>query len=357
MASNSFGNIFKITTFGESHGVGIGVVIDGIPPNLVIKETDIQHDLDRRKPGQSAVTTPRQEADKVEILSGVFEGKSTGAPIALLVRNSDQRTSDYDKIKGLFRPGHADYTTFTKYGIRDHRGGGRASGRETIGRVAAGAIAKKILEEKQINIAAYTLAIGDIVAKTKDFNFIEKNPVRTVDPEIVDAMVQKIEFVKAQNDSIGGIIETVVSHCPAGLGDPIFEKLNANLAYAMLSIGGIRGIEFGEGFAASRMTGSQHNDKFYMDGKNVRTLTNHAGGILGGMSNGENIIFRLAVKPTSSIAQRQATVNKEGKDIFCDIGGRHDPCLCPRMVPVVEAMTAIVLVDALMAQQAIKYGV
>ncbi|MBF0483454.1 MAG: chorismate synthase [Candidatus Omnitrophica bacterium] len=348
---NSFGNIFKITTFGESHGPAIGVIIDSVPPNIPIKESDIQHDLDRRKPGQSSVTTPRKETDKVEILSGVFEGKTTGTPIALLIRNTDHKSADYDKIKDIFRPGHADYTYFAKYGIRDHRGGGRASGRETAARVAAGAVAKKILDLKNIYIASYTLAIGDIVAKTKDFAFIEKNPIRTVDPEIVDAMIKKIEEVKAQNDSIGGVIETIVSHCPVGLGEPIFNKLNALLGHAMLSIGGIKGIEFGEGFAAAQMTGSEHNDKFYMDGKKVRTSTNHAGGILGGISTGENIIFRLAVKPTSSIAQRQATVTADGKDSFCEVTGRHDPCLCPRMVPVVEAMTAIVLVDALLLNE------
>ncbi len=354
MASNSFGEAFRITTFGESHGPAIGVVVDGVPPSLRLSESDIQFELNRRRPGQSKVTTQRQETDQIEILSGVFEGKTTGTPVAMLIRNEDQRCKDYDEIKNLFRPGHADYTYLQKYGHRDYRGAGRASGRETAGRVAAGAIAKKILRDQGINIVAYTLAVGGIYAQRRDYAVIEKNMVRAPDLEAAKQMIEKIEGARKNKDSVGGIIEAIVHGCPPGLGDPIYEKLNARIAYALVSIGAVRGIEFGSGFEAAKMQGSQHNDKFYLDGERIRTKTNHAGGILGGISTGEDIILRVAVKPTSSIAQPQQTVSIDGKEAVIEVKGRHDPCLCPRVVPVVEAMIAITLVDALLMQKTLK---
>ena len=354
MAGNSFGQVFKITTFGESHGPAIGVIIDGVPPNLPLTESDIQFELDRRRPGQSRVTTQRKESDTVEILSGVFEKKTTGTALAMLIRNEDHRSSDYSEIKDAFRPGHADYTYFMKYGHRDYRGGGRASGRETACRVAAGAVAKKILREKGINIVAYTLAVGGVYAQKKDFAVIEKNIVRAPDMEAAEKMIAKIDDARKECDSIGGVVEAIVHGCPAGLGDPVFDKLNARLAYALLSIGTIRGIEFGTGFEAAQMPGSKHNDRFFMDGKKIKTLTNHAGGILGGISTGEDIILRVAVKPPSSIPQKQQTVSAEFKDTTVEVKGRHDPCICPRVVPVVEAMIALTLVDALMLQKMIR---
>ena len=354
--SNSFGQIFRITPFGESHGPAVGVIVDGVPPNLPLTESDIQFELDRRKPGQSKVSTHRRESDRAEILSGVFEGRTTGTPVAMLIRNEDQRSKDYEEIKNLLRPGHADYTYLMKYGLRDYRGGGRASGRETACRVAAGAIAKKILRDQQINAVAYTLAVGGIYAQKRDYTVIEKNIVRAPDLEAAQLMIEKIEEVRKNCDSIGGIVEAVVHGCPPGLGDPIYEKLNARLAYALLSIGAVRGIEFGAGFEAARMLGSRHNDRFYMDGKKVRTRTNYAGGILGGISNGEDIVLRVAVKPTSSIAQEQPTVSVDLKDAAIEVKGRHDPCICPRIVPVVEAMIALTLVDCLLMHKTVHDG-
>ena len=354
MAGNIFGQIFRITTFGESHGPAIGVVIDGVPPNLPLDESDIQFELDRRRPGQSKITTQRQETDKVEILSGVFEGKTTGTALAMLIRNEDQRSKDYSNIKDAFRPGHADYTYLMKYGIRDYRGGGRSSGRETACRVAAGAVAKKILDQNNIRVIAYTLSVGDIKAKKVDFSVIEKNMVRAPDLDAAEEMIKKIEEARLNCDSMGGVVEAIVHGCPPGLGDPVFDKLNARLAYALMSIGTIRGVEFGLGFEATKMLGSEHNDKFYMDGKRVRTVTNNAGGILGGISNGADIILRVAVKPPSSIAQKQQTVDIHHKEATVEVKGRHDPCICPRVVPVVEAMIALTLVDSLMLQKIIK---
>jgi chorismate synthase len=354
MAGNSFGQVFRITTFGESHGPAIGVILDGVPPNISLDEGDIQFELDRRRPGQSKLTTQRKESDKCEILSGVFEGKTTGAALAILIRNEDHRSKDYDNIKNLFRPGHADYTFLKKYGLRDYRGGGRSSGRETACRVAAGAVAKKILDQHNIKVIAYTLAVADIYAEKIDYTVIEKNPVRAPDMEAAEKMAARIDEARMSLDSVGGIIEAVVHGCPPGLGDPVFDKLNARLAFALMSIGTARGVEFGLGFNATKMTGSKHNDKFYMDGDRVRTTTNHAGGILGGISNGENIVVRLAVKPPSSIAQSQKTVSAEGESTTIEVKGRHDPCICPRVVPVVEAMIAITLVDALFSQKTIS---
>lgn len=354
MAGNSIGQLFKVTTFGESHGPAIGLIIEGVPPLIPLSEKDIQRDLDRRRPGQSKITTQRQETDKVEILSGVFEGKTTGTALAMMIRNQDQRPKDYSNIKELFRPGHADYTYFKKYGFRDYQGGGRASGRETACRVAAGAVAKQILEQYNIHIIAYTLAVGDIYAKKIDYAVIEKNMVRAPDLEAAEKMIEKIEQARLSCDSVGGIIEAIIKGCPPGLGEPVFDKINARLAYALMSIGTIRGIEFGTGFAASKMRGSEHNDKFYMDGDQVRTKTNHAGGILGGITNGENIVLRVAVKPPSSIAQAQKTVDMNNQEATIEVKGRHDPCICPRVVPVVEAMMAITVVDFLLLQKSIK---
>ncbi|MDP2654184.1 MAG: chorismate synthase [Candidatus Omnitrophota bacterium] len=354
MAGNSFGQLFRITTFGESHGPAIGVVIDGVPPGIDLTPEDIQKELDRRRPGQSKITTQRKESDRAEILSGIFEGKSTGTPLAILIRNEDQRSQDYANIKDVFRPGHADYTYQIKYGIRDYRGGGRSSGRETACRVAAGAVAKKILHYHHIQVLAYTLAVADVYAQKIDYSVIEKNLVRAPDMDAAERMIQKIEEARKDCDSLGGVIETVVKGCPAGLGDPVFDKLNARLAHAMLSIGTIRGIEFGTGFAATKMRGSAHNDAFCKTDRQIHTKTNHAGGILGGISNGEDILFRVAVKPPSSIAKNQDTVDISGEDVSVQVKGRHDPCICPRVVPVVEAMTAVTLADALLIQKSIR---
>jgi chorismate synthase len=352
MAGNSFGQIFKITTFGESHGPAIGVVIDGVPPKLPISEAEIQKDLDRRKPGQSTITTQRKESDKAEILSGVFEGKTTGAPIAILIRNEDARSKDYDNVKFVFRPGHADFSYFAKYGIRDHRGGGRSSGRETAARVAAGAVAKKILAKHKIEIIVYTLAVGDTYAKEIDHSAIEQNAVRTADPKQAPVMIAKIEEARKNGDSLGSILQCVIKNCPPGLGEPCFDKLNARLAQALMSIATVKGIEFGDGFGASQLKGSVNNDRFILKGKNVGTATNHAGGIMGGISTGEDILIRMALKPPSSISKPQKTLDENMQEVEVVVKGRHDPCLAPRVVPVAEAMIALTLVDALMVQKA-----
>jgi chorismate synthase len=351
MAGNTFGELFKVTTFGESHGPAIGLIIDGVPPQLALSEADIQVDLDRRRPGQSKIVTQRQEADKVEILSGVFEGKTTGTPLAMIIRNEDQRSKDYSNIKDLFRPGHADYTYLAKYGYRDYRGGGRSSGRETACRVAAGAVAKKILARHKINIIAYTLAVGDIYAQKIDHSVIEKNFVRAPDLAAAEKMIKLIEDVRKDGDSIGGIVEAVVENCPPGLGDPAFGKLSARLAGALMSIATTKGIEFGDGFKVAQLRGSQNNDVFFVKSGKVKTKTNHAGGLLGGISSGEPIVMRLALKPPSSIAKVQKTITTDLKETDVQVKGRHDPCLCPRVVPVVEAMIALTLVDCMMIQK------
>jgi chorismate synthase len=352
MAGNSFGQLFKITTFGESHGPAIGVVIDGVPPRLALSEADLQKDLDRRKPGQSTITTQRKEADKAEILSGVFEGQTTGAPLAILIRNEDQRSKDYDNIKDVFRPGHADFSYIAKYGIRDYRGGGRSSGRETACRVAAGAVAKKILAKHKVEIIVYTLAVGDTYAEKIDPKVIEQNAVRTADAKIAPVMIAKIEEARKNGDSLGSVLECVVKNCPPGLGDPCFDKLNARLAQALMSIATVKGIEFGEGFGASRLMGSVNNDRFVLKNKKVGTETNHSGGIMGGISTGEDIVIRMALKPPSSISKIQKTLNEKHQEVEVQVKGRHDPCLAPRVVPVAEAMIALTLVDALMIQKA-----
>jgi len=324
MPGNAFGNLFKITTWGESHGPAIGVVIDGCPAGLRLTEREIQKELDRRKPGQSKITTERKEADKVQILSGVFEGITTGTPISLMVRNTDKRSKDYEKIKNLYRPGHADYTYDAKYGLRDYRGGGRASARETVGRVAAYAIAKKIIPK--IKFSA----------------------------KLISPTAKEIEAVKKQGDSIGGLIECTIKNVPTGLGSPVFNKLDARLAQAMLSIPGTKGFEVGSGFKSVKMKGSENNDEFILKKGKVVTKTNNAGGILGGISNGMDIIFRVAFKPTATIFKKQQTITKSGKKTTLQMSGRHDPCVLPRAVPIVEAMAALVLADEYLIQQSIK---
>ena len=347
MAGSVFGNIFKISTWGESHGEGLGVVIDGCPAGLPLCEEDIQEQLDRRKPGQSKFTTPRKEDDEVHILSGVFEGKTTGTPISLAVYNKTQRSADYSEIANYYRPGHADYTFDEKYGFRDYRGGGRSSGRETIGRVAAGAIASKILKELGITITTYVSSIGDVHIDRNNFDadYILKNDLNMPDPDAYEKASILLQDCMAENDSIGSGVECIVHGMPAGIGEPVFDKLDASLGKAMLSIGAVKGFEIGSGFEAAKMTGSENNDSFVMKDGKLTKKTNHAGGVLGGMSDGSNIVFRAAVKPTPSISAVQDTVNKDGENIEISIKGRHDPMIVPRAVVVVEAMTALTLVD------------
>jgi len=349
MPGSSFGHNFKISTFGESHGGAVGVIVDGATPGLEISVEEIQKQLDRRKPGQSSVTTPRKEPDKVHIMSGIFEGKTTGTPILLILYNQDAIPSAYDDIKEKFRPGHADFTYLTKYGIRDFRGSGRASGRETAGRVAAGAIARKLLEQQGVQITAYTKRAAGISCETVNFDEIENNPMRACDPEAAARMVPLIEKLAEEGDSVGGIVECRITGVKPGLGEPVFDKVEADLGKAMLSLGAVKGFEIGSGFSCSDMRGSEHND--WMDKEGF--ITNNAGGTLGGITTGEEIIFRIAVKPTSSISKEQETVNKEGQEVKIITEGRHDPCICPRIVPVVEAMAAIVLLDHYKRQEAL----
>lgn len=349
MSGSSFGEVFKITTFGESHGEAVGVIVDGVTPGVEIDEAYIQRQMDRRKPGQSSVTTPRKEYDRIRILSGIFEGVTTGTPMAIQLVNQDMRPAAYDDIRRLYRPGHADFTYDQKYGIRDYRGSGRASGRETAARVAGGAVARKLLERRGVSVVAYTKAIGGITCSTFDEAAIEANPVRACDPEAAGQMVRLIEELAAAGDSIGGIVECRIRGAAPGLGEPVFDKLDAELAKAMLSIGAVKGIEFGAGFDAAVMRGSEHND-----GMNASGFTgNNAGGILGGISTGQDIIFRLAVKPTSSISLPQQTIDVDGEEREIRTIGRHDPCICPRIVPVVEAMACLVLEDMYKRQAAL----
>jgi chorismate synthase len=357
---NTFGQLFRVTTFGESHGGGIGVVIDGCPPKIDIAEADIQRELDRRRPGQSKITTQRQEEDRCEILSGVFEGQTLGTPIALLVRNRDARPQDYVDLAKTFRPSHADFTYEAKYGIRNWQGGGRASARETIGRVAAGVIARKVLRTfyPRIDIVGYVTQVHDIMAKidkskvkTKE---VELNIVRCPDGAAAKKMISLIEKTRAQGDSLGGVIECVVRHAPVGLGEPVFDKLEADLAKAMLSLPATKGFEIGSGFSATRMRGSEHNDAFEMRDDRVRTATNFSGGIQGGISNGEEIYFRVAFKPTATISREQKTVTASREQTKLAARGRHDPCVLPRGVPMVEAMAALVLCDHALRQRAIS---
>lgn len=347
MAGSIFGKLFQITTWGESHGKAIGVVIDGCPANLPLSEFDIQMYLNRRKPGQSAFSTQRREDDKAEILSGVFEGKTTGSPISIMVLNEDQRCRDYSNIMNCYRPGHADYTYDCKYGFRDYRGGGRSSGRETIGRVAAGAVAAKILEEMGIEVRAYTKSIGPVSVPEHlyDYNEIMKNPLYMPNASLAEEAAAYLTSCKEHLDSAGGIIECVVTGLPAGIGDPVFDKLDANLAKAILSIGSVKGFEMGDGFQSTTATGSEHNDVFSIKNGNISKETNHSGGVLGGISDGSPMVFRAAIKPTPSIARKQKTVDKDGNEITLTVQGRHDPVIVPRAVVVVEAMAAITLVD------------
>lgn len=345
---NSTGQVFRITTFGESHGPAIGVVIDGCPAGLVIDEAFIQSELDRRKPGQSRITTQRREDDQARILSGVFEGTTTGTPIALLIENQDQRSKDYSHIEGAYRPSHADFTYDAKYGIRDHRGGGRSSARETAARVAAGAVAKLLLRQAGIKIHAYVSAVGDIQAPPYtelDLSRTEENIVRCPDATTAEKMIALIDRVRLDRDTIGGVVTGVVTGTPAGLGEPVFDKLHAELGKAMLGINAVKGFEYGSGFAGVKLRGSSHNDKFYHDGQRVRTQTNHSGGVQGGISNGEDIYFNVAFKPVATIMQDQQSVDKEGNDTTVSGKGRHDPCVLPRAVPIVEAMAALVMAD------------
>jgi chorismate synthase len=363
IVSSSFGRLFRITTFGESHGPAVGVVIDGCPPRLPVSREEIQTELDRRRPGQSRITTQRQEADEVEILSGVQDGLTLGTPIALLVRNADQRSNDYEEMRTKYRPSHADFTYQAKYGIRAWQGGGRASARETIGRVAAGAVARKLLElEAAVEIVAWVKRVADQEADVDPARVaradVEANIVRCPDPAAAAAMIGLIDAARKDGDSLGGVIEAVARRVPAGLGDPIFDKLEADLAKALLSLPACKGFESGSGFAGTRLRGSQHNDPFYPDAAEgrVRTRTNRSGGIQGGISNGEDILVRAAFKPTATILREQETVDVDGQATTLKPRGRHDPCVLPRAVPIVEAMIALVLADHYLRQRALSRG-
>lgn len=347
---NTFGTLFRLTTFGESHGPGIGGVVDGVPSGIDLDLDFIQSELDRRRPGQSALTTPRRESDRVEILSGVFEGKTTGCPIGFLVRNENQHSSDYDNLRQLFRPSHADFTYFKKYGLRDHRGGGRSSARETISRCVGGAIAKLALRQLGISVKAYTSQVGPVAIgrpyTALDLSLVETNAVRCPDPEVADEMARLIKSVKAEGDTIGGIISCVVRGCPVGLGEPAFGKLHAALGAAMLSINAVKGFDYGMGFEGVSQRGSEQNDTFIPDGRGgVTVATNRSGGIQGGISNGADIYFRVAFKPVATLLREQATVDIDGNATMVKARGRHDACVLPRAVPVVEAMAAMTVLD------------
>lgn len=352
MAGSAYGKLFQVTTWGESHGTGIGVVVDGCPAGLLLDESKIQKYLDRRKPGQTRYSTPRKEEDRVEIQSGIFEGRTTGTPISMVVYNKTQRSADYSEIAGYYRPGHADFTFDEKFGFRDYRGGGRSSGRETIGRVAAGAVASEVLGELGIQVQAYTKAIGDICinGQKSSFEQIMESPLFMPDMEASERAERLLEQKMKEQDSVGGVIECVVKGMPPGIGEPVFEKLDANLAKAVMSIGAVKGVELGDGFGAAASFGSDNNDSFFYDNDGrITKATNHAGGILGGISDGSDIILRAAVKPTPSIARQQKTVNKSGENIDISIRGRHDPIIVPRAVVVVEAMVSLCVLDMLMA--------
>ena len=355
---NTFGNIFRITTFGESHGGGVGAIVDGCPPQLEISTEEIQFELDRRRPGQSKITTPRKETDTCEIISGVFEGKTLGTPISILVRNKDTRPQDYNEMAQTYRPSHADATYDAKYGIRNWQGGGRSSARETIGRVAAGAIAKKILRQVAgVEIVGYVKRIQDLEGvvdpNTVTLEQVESNIVRCPDAEFAQKAIERIEQIRRQGDSVGGVVECVARNVPKGLGDPVFDKLEADLAKGVMSLPASKGFEIGSGFAGTLLTGSEHNDEFYLDeSKEIRTRTNRSGGIQGGISNGENIIIRVAFKPTATIRKEQKTVTRDRQETILAAKGRHDPCVLPRAVPMVEAMMALVLCDRLLRHRA-----
>lgn len=357
--ASSFGHLFRISTFGESHGGAVGVILDGCPPRLEISPEEIQRDLDRRRPGQSKITTPRQEADRAEILSGVFEGRTLGTPIGIVVRNQDARSSSYEDFKDTYRPSHADYTYEAKYGIRAWQGGGRASARETIGRVAAGAIARKLLAQHAgVEVLAYVRQVhtieADISPESVSFADVESNIVRCPDSAAAEAIIARIDEARRAGDSLGGIVECICRNVPPGLGEPVFDRLEADLAKAMLSLPASKGFEVGSGFAGVTLTGIEHNDPFYTDDSGrVRTTTNRSGGVQGGISNGEDIVFRVVFKPTATIRQAQQTIDRDGTPVTLEAKGRHDPCVLPRAVPMVEAMALLVLADHWLRQRAL----
>ncbi|MEN9936133.1 MAG: hypothetical protein RLZZ387_2712 [Chloroflexota bacterium] len=352
MAGNTFGQVFRLTTWGESHGVAVGCTVDGCPAGIELDEAAVQKELDRRRVGQSRVTSARQEADRVEIVSGVFEGRTTGTPISMQVRNTDAKSGHYANIKDMYRPGHADYTWDMKYGFRDHRGGGRSSARETIGRVAGGAVAKLLLAHYGISVIAWTSQLADLKADVVDEAEIERNIMRCPDARVAELMVARVDEARRSLDSLGGVVEVRARGVPAGLGEPVFDKLQADIAKAMFSIPAIKGLEFGEGFGVAQMRASEHNDPFVRraDGS-IGTASNHHGGILGGISTGEEITLRIAAKPPASIAQAQQTVDRDGNEQTIEIHGRHDPTVLPRLVPIAEAMLALVLADHLLRQR------
>ncbi|MBT2557405.1 chorismate synthase [Hymenobacter sp. ISL-91] len=357
---NTFGTLFRITTFGESHGPGIGVVIDGCPAGLAVEDAQIQAALDRRRPGQSDLTTPRAEADRVEVQSGIFRGQTTGTPISLYIRNQDQHSHDYSHIEHAYRPSHADYTYDQKYGRRDFRGGGRSSARETAARVAAGAVAQQLLNQHNIKVNSYVSQVGAVAVPVGyeglDLSLVDSNLVRCPHPETAERMAALIRQTRDRHDTVGGLVTGVVQGLPAGLGEPVFDKLHAELGRAMLGINAVKGFEYGSGFAGTLLFGSEHNDAFYTDEATgqVRTRTNHSGGIQGGISNGQDVYFRVAFKPVATILQPQATINDQGEAVTLAGRGRHDPCVLPRAVPIVDAMTSLVLADMLLRARANK---
>lgn len=358
MAGNTFGQVFKITTFGESHGVGLGVIIDGCPAGIEIDINFIQSEMDRRRPGQSNIVTQRKEGDQIQILSGIFEGKSTGTPIGMIIFNKDAKSKDYSHIATKFRPSHADFTFQEKYGLRDYRGGGRSSARETAARVAAGAIAKLFLQSQGIRIQAFVSQVGPIRLE-KDYQALdldqtEQNIVRCPDPETANAMIDLIKAIRKEGDTIGGVVQCVILNCPGGLGEPVFDKLHADLAKAIMSINACKGFEYGSGFSGVEMRGSEHNDVFYNENGNIRTKTNYSGGVQGGISNGMDIYFKAAFKPVATIVPSQESVDESGSAVEVVGKGRHDPCVVPRAVPIVEAMAALVLVDHLLRQRSAR---
>ena len=355
---NSFGKLFKITTFGESHGAALGVIVEGCPAGLQIDPDQIRDEMQRRKPGQSKITTQRKEEDEIQILSGVFEGQSTGTPIGIVIPNSDQKSKDYTHISDKFRPSHADYTYFEKYGIRDYRGGGRSSARETAARVAGGAIAKQFLATKGVSIQAFVSQVGDLSLQKNytelDLSQTEENIVRCPDPATAEKMIELIDSVRLERDTIGGVVTCVIKNTPVGIGEPVFDRLHAELGKAMLSINAVKGFEYGSGFEGVKMRGSQHNDAFVKEGDTVHTITNHSGGIQGGISNGEDIYFRVAFKPVATIMQDQESLNEAGETVIVSGKGRHDPCVVPRAVPIVEAMAALVIADYVLLAKSIN---
>ncbi|MEY5042271.1 MAG: hypothetical protein RLZZ414_1835 [Bacteroidota bacterium] len=359
MAGNIFGNLFRVSTFGESHGRGVGGVIDGCPAGLKLDLEEIQKELDRRKPGQSKIVTQRKEGDVVEFYSGIFEGYTTGTPIGFLIINGNQKSNDYDHIKDKFRPSHADFTFHEKFGVRDYRGGGRSSARETAARVVAGAIAKQFLASKNIEIKAYVSQVGAIVLnksyKELNLNTIENNILRCPDQELAEVMINKIMEVRKNGDTIGGVVDCVITGVPSGIGEPVFDKLHAELGKAMLSINAVKGFEYGSGFKGVELLGSEHNDAFMNDNGTIKTIKNHSGGIQGGISNSEDIYFRVAFKPVATIMQDQESVNKNGETVTVSGKGRHDPCVVPRAVPIVEAMAAMVILDSILISKSNKW--